>query len=678
MRSPSVPSSAESQASASQFGQDVYLDRFVFCGRRNGTFLDLGGFDGVVGSNTLLFERDRGWSGVLVEPDPDLHARAAASRTCPCVRAAITSTDGRASFWRPTKADRRMMGGLAESLRPDYLAHMRSEFGHVEETIDVETVSPRSLLERFGIEQVDLVSLDIEGAERAVLEAFPFDDVPVGAWTIENLEGSTDIKQFMVQHGYELVRRLGVDEIYVLAADAAGVVARADVDRFGEAVELLSAGFHAHAVAANRALLERDPEDPDVWNNLGLSLAGMLHEQESLDAHLRAFRLDPDRASHRRNVQRALLRLDLADEAHELGRAVTCPTAADAALTEHAAFEVAYRNGATDDAVAASKRWQDSTDSPQPELALAEALLAAGRLNEGWMHYEARRDTNAEFHHQLRALAPWHGGPLDGVRLLVVGEQGLGDHVFFSRFLPIVAERGAAVTVAAHRPLERLLSGLGVAVVAPDDRVDLSQFDCWARVGSLPLLTGTSTIVEPSRFDLPVDSTIRARSLVAEQTGSGPSLRGGLAWAGVADTHQQRLRHVPLDDLRPLIDLPHVRWFSLMKGPAVADVATCGLDGRIVDASSSDRDLADTAALCAALDFVVTVCTVTAHVAASMGVPTYVLLHDRPFWVWGHHERTSPWYPAARLVRQQQPGEWAPVVRELVGALEARADGGES
>ena len=363
---------------------------------------------------------------------------------------------------------------------------------------------------------------------------------------------------------------------------------------------------------------------------------------------------------------RALLRMGRPSEAQRLGQRVEAPTAADVAVTARAAFEVAYRR-ATEEALAASHRWEAATSSSQPRLARAEALLAAQRLESGWTDYEARRETLGGVPASIQDLPEWRGGSIEGKRLLVLGEQGLGDQLFFSRFLPSLCDRAAEVAVAVLAALERLFAGLGVSTTSLGPTSDVERFDAWVRLGSLPHRTANSSIVAPTRFDVPTCSARRAADLV--RAAPTATLRGGLVWSGTTTNHHDHARHVPLAAMAPLIMGSDVSWFSLAKGPMTDDISACGLEDHVIDAGSGEHDLADSAALCASMDFVVTVCTVTAHLAATMGVPTYVLVHDRPFWVWGHHGSTTTWYPSAHVLRQRRSGRWDDVVGQLIDAL---------
>lgn len=201
-------------AYTSQAGQDLVVDR-ILRGKTGGVFVDVGGFDGVTGSNTLFLEQFRGWSGVLVEPVPANHARAAAVRRCPCLPYAVAEHDGTADLIVVDKGFTQM-SGLAATYDAALLAQVRADPRHAETQVMVATRTLAAIMEEAGIVQADFVSLDIEGGEVAALKGFPFDRFRIAIWAIENNTASPEIGQIMRANGYDLVEFCGPDEIWRL------------------------------------------------------------------------------------------------------------------------------------------------------------------------------------------------------------------------------------------------------------------------------------------------------------------------------------------------------------------------------------------------------------------------------------------------------------------------------
>ncbi len=130
-------------------------------------------------------------------------------------------------------------------------------------------------------------------------------------------------------------------------------------------------------------------------------------------------------------------------------------------------------------------------------------------------------------------------------------------------------------------------------------------------------------------------------------------------------------RSTTLDTLLPLLETPGIDWVSLQKGEAASQLVPLPPRIRIVDGASTDRDLADTAAQISRLDLVVTTDTSIAHLAGALGKPVWILLPHLSDWRWMQETETTPWYPTAKLIRQQRPGDWAGVIARVIAGLAA-------
>jgi FkbM family methyltransferase len=204
---------------ASQYGQDVILDAlFTMLGIENGTFVDVGAHDGASGSNTLFFERVRGWTGLCIEPLPDPFAKLEARRTARCLRVAIAEHDGEEDFLAIAGAGE-MYSGLPsfhDERHRDRIAHDLARFGGSTNSIRVPTRRLDGLLAEHRIERIDLLSIDVEGAELGVLASIDFDRTRIVALTVENERRGDVIARFLADRS-ELRRVfwIGVDEIYL-------------------------------------------------------------------------------------------------------------------------------------------------------------------------------------------------------------------------------------------------------------------------------------------------------------------------------------------------------------------------------------------------------------------------------------------------------------------------------
>jgi ADP-heptose:LPS heptosyltransferase len=146
-------------------------------------------------------------------------------------------------------------------------------------------------------------------------------------------------------------------------------------------------------------------------------------------------------------------------------------------------------------------------------------------------------------------------------------------------------------------------------------------------------------------------------------------LRIGLAWAGNPNYRADRERSTELKTFLPLLEIAGVLWVSLQKGDAAVQIAGLPPQTSLYDASSGDRDLADTAALVANLDLVISTDTVIAHLAGAVGKPLWLLLPWQSDWRWMQDRLDTPWYPQARIFRQSSAGDWEELVHRVKTSL---------
>ncbi len=206
------PLRAEVSQYYSQAGQDRIVDN-VLGQKTGGVFVDVGGYDGVTGSNSLFFELFRGWSGILVEPAPTQLRKAEAVRRCPCLGYGVAGETGTLEFMEVTKGFTQMSGFL-DSYEPDLLMRVRGDKRHKEVVHTLETKTLNDILSAQKITQVDFLSLDVEGGEMGILANFDFNAVDIEVWSIENNAQDATIPEMMRDNGFDLIEFAGVDDIF--------------------------------------------------------------------------------------------------------------------------------------------------------------------------------------------------------------------------------------------------------------------------------------------------------------------------------------------------------------------------------------------------------------------------------------------------------------------------------
>lgn len=314
----------------------------------------------------------------------------------------------------------------------------------------------------------------------------------------------------------------------------------------------------------------------------------------------------------------------------------------------------AYRRGLKINPEGASVHWN-----------LSLTYLGAGRLREGFKEYEWRWKYDGFPSRRRNFKQPqWAGEPLAGRTLLVHAEQGIGDHLQFARFIPVLAKLDGRVIVECHEPLMRLFQHYAGEVEIVERLKQPDDFDLHLPLLSAPMalgvdtlddLPGTPFIAPPAdwKFDIP-----EARS---------KAFKVGIIWGGNPNFPGDGERSAKLDYYLPLLKNKRVQLFSLQKGEREPELKDAPKE--IVRLSDRINDFCDTASIMTQMDLVITTCTSTAHLAGALGVPVWVALHHNPDWRWLRHRDDSPWYPTARLFQQKTPGDWDGVFKSIDSAL---------
>ncbi len=331
------------------------------------------------------------------------------------------------------------------------------------------------------------------------------------------------------------------------------------------------------------------------------------------------------------------------------------------------------------DALEAHRRAADldpANAGAQYNLALTQLRL--GDWRAGWPAYESRWQFR-EVHRVPRVFTVprWCGELLTGQRILLDAEQGLGDTIQFSRYASLVAARGGFPVLEVQPAVERLLRSLAVVRSGLAECIVLGtgkqEFDFECPLMSLPAAFSTTVETVPRTIAyLGADADdIEAKRAQFPSLHPGPRI--GLAWAGNPGYRADAQRSTHLRTLLPLLRGANANWISLQKGEAAEQLATLPPDVQIADGSSRDRDLAETAALVATLELVITTDTCIAHLAGAMGKPVWILLPHLADWRWMQQIDTTPWYPTARLFRQSASGDWRGVIDRVIAELNALA-----
>jgi tetratricopeptide (TPR) repeat protein len=441
---------------------------------------------------------------------------------------------------------------------------------------------------------------------------------------------------------------------------------------------LLSLGRHEEALAEFRRVLERVPQHAEARLNSGIAHAALGSLEDAVTEFDWALSIVPAHpvANYNRGV--AL---------HDLGRYAAALDAHDrvlAAAPEHAGAWLARGRALAalnrlDEAVASyGKANALRKDDPDVHFSEALALLTLGDYRRGFERYESRWRRTGMPAQKSRGRPLWLGEyPLPRKTVLLHAEQGLGDTIQFARYVPLLAATGAKVVLEVQSELTALLARLdgADAIIARGETPP--PYDLHCPLGSLPLALRTEPGTVPA--DIPYLSADDA-SLAkwSARLGSLDRPRIAIAWSGNASHFNDRNRSIPFARLEPLFPLPlplaggeraGPRFISIQRDVRGDDAQCLAGEKRVTHVGGELQNFTDTAAVIALADLVISADTAVAHLAGAMGRPLWVLIPFAPDWRWTFNGETSPWYPTARLFRQDSLGDWDGVIARVAEEL---------
>ncbi len=469
---------------------------------------------------------------------------------------------------------------------------------------------------------------------------------------------------------------------------------------------------YVRAIECFERALESVHDDADAHNNLGLSCLALDRIDDAIDAFVLATHFRPGfaqayynlgaaelRAGNigeaRRCFERAVdLEADYAAAYNALGHVLVHHTGDFEAGAGHIRTALSLRpddpdtlcnysavlaqEGRSEEAIAVCDRLLE----PYPAMHEARlnrglAQLRRGQFHTGWIDYEARKSAAGNYRPRRLTLPEWQGESVQGRKLLIYAEQGLGDQIMFASCIPDLLRQGANCQIECAPQLAALFarSFAPAQVIAQADDAALMRLansagaESQAALGSLPLyLRRRAEDFAPGAAYLRAD-TARNRYWKERLDELGPGLKVGISWAGGAASTRGASRSTQLSHWKPVLNESRCRFVSLQYGDAATQINDS--PARITHWPEALVDYDETAALVAALDLVITVQTALVHLAGALGRPAWVLLRTASEWRYGEAGESMPWYSSVRLVRQLKADDWQSVFervgRDLAG-----------
>lgn len=404
--------------------------------------------------------------------------------------------------------------------------------------------------------------------------------------------------------------------------------------------------------------LKKFPHDPDLLEHLGVALLNLKKGPEAVDALKAAYRAETPNAQGWYRLGSAFLvahDLDKAEKSLALALQMQpdYPEAlVNLALVHRCREDIPQGIDCLEKALALRP------DYASAHFNRATLLLISGKWKEGWEEFEWRRKLFASI---PPGISEWKGESFAGKTLLISREQGMGDLILLSRFFPQVKALGGRIIVECHPPLAELISKVpGVdAVLTPEQ--PRPSVDLAVPVFSLP------GIFQTTLGNIPQHPTFATAS-------PSEDFEVGLAWAGNPLHDDDRFRSCPEEIFLKLLEIKTARFHSLQHGGthplAEQSIREGGLQNFLADHPS----LEELTARIGKLRLVITIDSMMAHLAASCGVPTWLLIARPCDWRWQLAGDITPWYPAIRIFRQPQPNDWAGLIGKVSLAIQQEID----
>lgn len=458
----------------------------------------------------------------------------------------------------------------------------------------------------------------------------------------------------------------------------------------------LESGDATGAITLLKPLAREVPDAAGIQLNLGNALVAAGRANDAIAPLKRATSLDPNSALAWYGYARALQTAGRVAEAEPAYHRVLQSAPGHVESRANLAAVLNFLDRYQDSEAEAREALRLAPAHAGAHVNLAVSLLAQHRWADAWAEYEWREKTTL-LDGQRRAweMPRWEGEDVSGRTVLVHAEQGFGDTVQFVRYLPALRARGARVLLQVPKSLEAVLRHANLAdeIVCIGDAVP--SHDVQVPLTGLPHRLRCATDEAVYVHSAPYLSALPARVNPLDGALPSDAVRVGLVWAGSGTHVNDMHRSCGLPALLPLLDVDGVTWVSLQSGPRSADLTSASKsipkDVHVIDAAPLLNDFADTAAVIASLDIVVTVDSAVAHLAGSMGVPCWLLLPLVGLdWRWvdandvrANHEDAvcthanstrggetgTPWYASVRCVRQAAANDWSAPVGVIANAI---------
>jgi tetratricopeptide (TPR) repeat protein len=441
-------------------------------------------------------------------------------------------------------------------------------------------------------------------------------------------------------------------------------------DALNLAIQLQKKGALENAEEIYNQILDKKPNNPDALHLLGLINHQKGEQEKAIELITKAIQSNPN----------AMYYGNLAMIYEALGNNEKSTKNYLKALEinpDYGGAHLAYYNLAIDSKnkgeINKSIEYYNKAIKTNPNFSEAywnrsQILLSTGDFKQGWEDYE----------HRFKKLDPtdprefnkpkWDGSKLNNKKLLVIGEKDFGDNIQFIRYLQLVKEKGAHITLECKKPLINLFKDLQYIdqIIEKENKVPEIEFDYYIHLMSLPHIFNTELNTIPKQIPIQAKKELveKFKEKIKQQT-KETDFKIGIVWKGNSNQEDNEKRSTKFERFKSLINLPNVKLISLQKEDKDQEIANDLDNQKIIDITSEINSLEDTAAIIENLDLIISVDTLIAHLAGAMNKPTWVLLSSNPNWRWLEKRLDSPWYPSIKLFRQSKEEYWDKVFERV-------------
>ncbi|MBF0194732.1 MAG: tetratricopeptide repeat protein [Magnetococcales bacterium] len=421
------------------------------------------------------------------------------------------------------------------------------------------------------------------------------------------------------------------------------------------------------AIASYNKAISIKPDFKKAYLNIGNTLKEQGKFDEAIARYKKIISITPDYAIAHSNIGIILQEQGKVDEAvARYKKAISIkPDYAEA----HSNFgNTLQEQGKLDEAIARYKK----AISIKPDLAeahnnLGVSLLLSGDFENGWVEYEWWRKCKDNIPISL-SKPLWDGTSLEGKTILLHCDQGLGDNLQFVRYTELIKKKGATVALLCPQPLQAIFKTVNSIDCLITNSSLIPPHDYQASLLSLPMIFRTTLESIPNKVPyLHTDQKLvdKYANLMANLEG----FKVGIVWSGNPKFKNNKNRSIGADFMAKLLDVQGCIFISLQKEAKDDELKIFSKRSNFLDLSDHLEDFAETAAVMANLDLVISSDTSVIHLAGAIGKPAWALLMFNPDWRWLLKKDDSPWYPTLRLFRQPAPRKWKIVIEGVVNKL---------